>query len=386
MYGRNVCVVNDLSVEEQRHLYSVAAEVKREVLSGKFPEQSDLRKCVYLMFFEDSTRTKESFRNAALSLDFRVNVFDASSSSVNKFETLNDTVRMLAGYTAMQTVFVVRSKIEGLCKSLSDSMTEYAERAGIDCPCFINAGDGRHEHPTQEFLDEFSFLETLKNDDSHIHIALVGDLLLGRTVHSKADGLRVFKSVVVDLVAPSELGLPQLYLDRMIKNGFTVNVFDSIDQYLSCGRVAPIMYYTRLQLERMSSDLLPKEAKLRHATSLRLDHDLPVGTRIFHPLPRHGEYPEIPFEFDKTAFNGYDEQSRNGFFVRTALLGLVTGKYRSGGPPFVEPISPIVRTHKTCQNTACVSHPATKQRDVIPKFQQEGAIVICRFCEHKLCQ
>ena len=60
-------------------------------------------------------------------------------------------------------------------------------------PVFINAGDGRHEHPTQEFLDEFTFLEQRGWDDSHIHVALIGDLFHGRTVHSKADGLNVFR-------------------------------------------------------------------------------------------------------------------------------------------------------------------------------------------------
>ena len=340
MRSKSVCVVSDLTLEEQRFLYKTATIVKADISKGKFPEH-DLRKCAYLMFLEDSTRTKESFRNSSETLNFRTNMFDSNSSSLNKFETLNDTVRMLCGYTAMQSVFIIRSKIEGLCKSLSDAMTVYANRVGIECPSFVNAGDGKHEHPTQEFLDEFSFLELLGGKTERIHIALVGDLLLGRTVHSKADGLRIFDNVVVDLVAPNELQLPADYVEKMKSNGFKLNLFHSLDEYLSSGNAAPILYFTRLQLERMDKSMLEKEKALRAATTLRMDmlSRLPKGAKIYHPLPRHGEMPEIPFEVDATEFNGYDEQSRNGYFVRTALLGLITGVYDSPFPKsFARPI------------------------------------------------
>ena len=96
---------------------------------------------------------------------------------------------------------------------------------------FINGGDGRHEHPTQEFLDEFTFLEQHSPpeqgslDYSHIHLALIGDLRHGRTIHSKVDGLKVFKSVIVDLVAPEDLALPDSYIDRMKSNQFDVRVW-----------------------------------------------------------------------------------------------------------------------------------------------------------------
>ena len=77
----------------------------------------------------------------------------------------------------------------------------------------------------------------------------------------------------------------------------------------------------------------------RAATTLRMEmlRKLPEGAKIYHPLPRHGEFPEIPFEVDKTVFNGYDEQSRNGYFVRTALLGLLTGIY----PDVFTPPNPV---------------------------------------------
>jgi len=342
MRGKSVCVVNDLTTDEQHHLYRTAGDVKKLLSRGEYPRNMQ-SKCAYLMFFEDSTRTKESFRNAAETLSFRTNIFDSASSSLNKFETVNDTVRMLCGYTAMQSVFIIRSKVEGLCRSLGDSISEYSKRAGIETPSFVNAGDGKHEHPTQEFLDEFSFLEQLGGSTDRIHIALVGDLLLGRTVHSKADGLRIFKNVTVDLVAPKELQLPTDYLSKMKANGFLITTYLSLDEYLSQSDVAPVLYFTRLQLERMDKATIAKEFELRKATTLRMEmlSKLPRGAKIYHPLPRHGEMPEIPFEVDRTEFNGYDEQSRNGYFLRTALLGLLTGIYEDLPQ---SPVSPIANT------------------------------------------
>ena len=87
---------------------------------------------------------------------------------------------------------------------------------------FLNAGDGRHEHPTQEFLDEFSFLEQLEWDRSSIHLALVGDLFHGRTAHSKVEGLKIYGKVKVDLIAPDEIGMPPGYVRLMHENGYEV--------------------------------------------------------------------------------------------------------------------------------------------------------------------
>jgi aspartate carbamoyltransferase len=357
---RSVSVVADLSPAEQVQLYQRAARIKDEVRDGTFKQQ-DIRGTCYLLFFEDSTRTKESFRNAAASIGLHVNVFDASTSSLNKSETIGDTVRMLMGYVPMSpAVFVVRSRMEGVTRFLTDSMTEYAGRIGAaHVPVFLNAGDGRHEHPTQEFLDEFTFLEQLDWSLECIHIALIGDLRHGRTVHSKIDGLRIFNRVVIDLIAPPAIQLGQDYLGRSARYGYTVNSFESLDEYFRSGcLVAPILYFTRLQLERLDPDVLAMESSLRLATTFRLDlaSFLPEGCKIYHPLPRHGDHPEIPFQVDRTEWNGYDTQSRNGFYLRAALVGLVTGRFqpesgratavpvtdRPAPPPFPAPIdSPI---------------------------------------------
>ncbi|MBN2508770.1 MAG: aspartate carbamoyltransferase [Spirochaetales bacterium] len=327
--GRSLEVVNSFSVAEQMYLYERTRELKLKTLRGEDVDYfriQDNALSVYIMFLEDSTRTKESFINAARFHGARVNVFNPHTSSFNKKESITDTVKMLFGY-ADRSLFVVRSKEEGLCSWLDEALGDYARQIGYPKPSFINGGDGRHEHPTQEFLDEFSFLEQREWDNSHIHLALVGDLFHGRTVHSKADGLRVFKEVQVDLVAPKELQMPASYIDKMKRNGFLVREYASIDEYLASGATAPIWYFTRLQLERMGDEIREKAQSLRAAVSFTREFlpKIAEGTRFYHPLPRHREFPTIPSFLDATPLNGWDRQSINGYFTRIVEIGLLAG-------------------------------------------------------------
>lgn len=331
--GRTISVVRDLSVDEQVYLYEKTRRLKAALRDRQDVSEFRLNRPelgVYLFFMEDSTRTKESFRNAAKFHNVKVNDFIAEHSSFNKKESITDTIKMLVGYSD-QSVFVVRSKLEGVCRWLEAAIGEYAVKASLPPVSFINAGDGRHEHPTQEFLDEFSFLERLDWKREQIHLALVGDLFHGRTVHSKVDGLRVFGNVRVDLVAPEEIGMPVHYVDQMKRNGFEVRLFASIEEYLAQPSVAKIWYFTRLQLERMGDQLRDKEALFRQAVTFQSGYLSKVleGTKFFHPLPRHSVTPTIPPFLDRTSLNGWDEQSMNGYFTRIIELGLVGGKLGS---------------------------------------------------------
>lgn len=338
--GRTIQVVKDLSLDEQAWLYEKTRRLKEKLTAGD--PAKDFRILnpdlgVYLMFLEDSTRTKESFRNAAKFHGLNLNDFDAKSSSFQKKESITDTVKMLMGYNS-ESIFIIRSRQEGVCRWLEHAMGAYAQKAGLPRPGFINAGDGRHEHPTQEFLDEFSFLEYCRWDRAHLHIALVGDLFHGRTVHSKMEGLRIFREVEVDLVAPPELAMPEYYIEGMRANGFKIRVFESIAEYLAQPKRAPVWYFTRLQLERMGEKLLKRGEALRAAVTFQREHmgKIDPATRFFHPLPRHSEMPTIPTFLDDTPFNAWDEQSRNGYFTRIVeigmLGGLFGGDFRGAGP------------------------------------------------------
>ncbi len=204
--GRSLTVIDDFSIEERGYLFDKTRRLKDAMIAQDERVLEEFRIDdpdfgIYEVFLEDSTRTKESFRNAAKFHRSKVSDLHGDSSSFNKGESYADTFNTLAGYE--NSVFIVRSKLEGVCRWLQDEATGYAQRNKLwRKPAFINAGDGKHEHPTQELLDEFTFLEDNNWSQEQIHLALVGDLYHGRTVHSKADGLRLFKSVKVDLIAP----------------------------------------------------------------------------------------------------------------------------------------------------------------------------------------
>lgn len=345
--GRSVAVVNDLTVQEQWFLYQKTRELKDAIKKGEDLSPFRLQNpeaCVYLMFMENSTRTKESFRNAAEFHGMKVNVFDCATSSFQKNETITDTIKMLCGYSTGQSLFVIRSKVEGVCTWMDEAIgNEFSSRHDLQRPSFINAGDGRHEHPSQELLDEFSFLEHKGWNTDSIHLALIGDLFHGRTVHSKVDGLKLYGKVEVDLVAPPELELPLDYLERMTAAGFVVRKFASIEQYLEQGKVAKIWYFTRLQLERMGDKVLSKAPALRKAVTFQREflEKLPKDTKFFHPLPRDAKNPELPFWLDNTDLNGWDQQSRNGYFTRIILLGMLSGRLKQTGTLSGQPAYPL---------------------------------------------
>lgn len=350
--GRTVAIVNDLTLKEQWYAYHKTRELKEAIRTGECLDIFRLRNieaAVYTIFMEDSTRTKESFRNAAEFHGMKVNVFDAKTSSFQKNETITDTIKMLCGYSIGQSIFVIRSKVEGVCRWLEEAIGEYTKARGFPQASFINAGDGRHEHPSQELLDEFSFLEHKGWDTSSVHLVLLGDLFHGRTVHSKVDGLRIYRKVDVDLIAPPELALPSMYEDRMVAAGFNVRKFESIDEYLAQPKVATIWYFTRLQLERMGEKVLSKSLQLRTAVTFRRDMvaKLPPNTKFFHPLPRDASYPTLPYWLDGTELNGWDQQSQNGYFTRIVLLGMLGGHFGEDfeleEAPRLAPNSPSMR-------------------------------------------
>ena len=176
-------------------------------------------------------------------------------------------------------------------------------------------------------LDEFTLIEDNAGSIDHLHIALVGDLFHGRTVHSKAEGLTIFKEVKVDLIAPPELSMPQQYVNKMKNNGFEVRTFSSLQEYLGQPDTANRFYFTRPQLERMGEEILKRQHSLREAVTFRKDFlgKVKGDTFFYHPMPRHKVHPTIPTFLDKTPLNHWEGQSINGMFTRITLLAAVAG-------------------------------------------------------------
>jgi aspartate carbamoyltransferase len=328
--GRSVSVINDLSKDEQWYLYNKTREMKGAIVhhDDLSPFQINSSNVgAYLVFIEPSTRTKESFLNAVKFHNIKTNIFDATTSSFNKKESYSDTFRMLTTYSPY-SIYIIRTKLEGVTRWLDYDLGQFADRMGLQKPAFINGGDGKHEHPTQEILDEYTFLEQNNFNRDHIHIALVGDLYHGRTVHSKADGLDIFNHVEVDLIAPSELAMPLHYKKKMESNGFAIREFESIEEYVAQDKRADIWYFTRLQLERMGEDVKQHAERLTSSVTFRREwiEKMQEGTKFYHPLPRNREYPTIPFFLDKTPLNGWDVQAMNGYYTRAVLVGMMGGR------------------------------------------------------------
>lgn len=354
--GRSLAVINDFSLDERLYLFEKTRELKSLYEAGKKEELERFRIDdsdfgVYEVFLESSTRTKESFKNAAEFHRIKISNLDVGASSINKKESYADTFNTLAGYN--NSIFIVRSKLEGVCRWLEINGKAFAKRNKLSVPpSFINAGDGKHEHPTQELLDEYTFLEKNNWKRDSIHLALIGDLFHGRTVHSKVQGLKIFNNVTVDLIAPGELALPDHYVHEMEANGYKVRIFDSIDAYVQEKEIADMWYFTRPQLERMGDDILKIADSLRSKITFRQEFMkyLPEGTIFYHPLPRHKEHPTIPTFLDSTPLNGWEVQSINGKLIRIVLLGLTAGKLgddfsgvedkvQSSKAPFIEEIT-----------------------------------------------
>jgi aspartate carbamoyltransferase len=383
--GRSLCVIDDFSKEERLYFFSQVKKLKDAVTADDRATIDSFRINdpdfgIYEVFLEDSTRTKESFRNSANFHHVKLTEMNTEHSSFNKSESYADTFNTLCGYN--NRIFVIRSKVEGVCRYLREECTAYARRNGLPyTPAFINAGDGKHEHPTQELLDEFSFLEDNGWDTSYLHIALVGDLYHGRTVHSKVNGLTLWKKVKVDLIAPDELAMPEHYVIQMKDNGFDVRIFKSIEEYLAQKDVADKWYFTRPQLERMGEKILAKADRLRASITFRPEFmdRIPQGTKFYHPLPRHKEHPTIPTFLDDTPLNGWEKQSINGMYCRIVLLGLVAGKLGSDFVPTATEKAPDIPKEEWIREI--IPGPRQKKEEVSEGVRPiSNGIVIDHIC------
>src|SRR5581483_9045934 len=219
---RHLLSVSDLAREDVERILATAGSFARsqERETKKLPT---LRGRVVLnLFFESSTRTSSSFELAAKRLSADTVTVRASGSSVEKGEALKDTALTLSAYEP--DVIVLRHPEAGagqLVARLTDA-------------CVVNAGDGKHQHPTQALLDLYTLRETFGRLDE-LHVAVVGDVLHSRVARSLVQALRLVGSEAI-LVGP-----PALLPDGV---GPTSHDIDAI-------RDADVVYVLRMQRERM---------------------------------------------------------------------------------------------------------------------------------------
>lgn len=235
------------------------------------------------MFYEPSTRTSASFDAAMQRLGGRTIAIATSQSSVQKGETLQDTLRTLACYG---DAVVLRHPEETSVK---------AARKFSPVPV-INGGNGSKEHPTQAFLDLFTIREELGTVQG-LTITFLGDLLYGRPVHSLIYLLQHYQ-VKVQLVSPKSLALPPTVHEQLVQSGQLLAVSETLTPEILAR--SDVLYCTRVQQERFPS----KEEFEKVRGSYRIDNATLQNAKssmiVMHPLPRNEEIAE-EVDFDPRA-------------------------------------------------------------------------------------
>ncbi|HAJ99049.1 MAG TPA: aspartate carbamoyltransferase [Bacteroidales bacterium] len=300
MKNRSLVSISDFTKEEQMRVLEVAQEFEKN------PVQNIMEGFVVAsLFFEPSTRTRLSFESAANRLGGRVIGFsEAGSTSVKKGESLRDTILTIASYADL---IVMRNPVEGSARFASE----------ISNVPIINAGDGANQHPTQTLLDLYSIEKTQGTLDN-LHVAFVGDLKYGRTVHSLVIALCNFNTTF-HLVSPTELKLPSSVKMFIKEKNLEYHQYTNMEDILP---VADVLYMTRIQRERFSDPLEYERIK----NSYNLHNDMLQETKdnlkVMHPLPRVNE---IDVNVDANPKAYYFEQALNGVFVRQALMATILG-------------------------------------------------------------
>ena len=197
-------------------------------------------KSVFNLFFENSTRTRTTFEIAAKRLSADVINLNVATSSTKKGETLLDTVDNLCAMHA--DMFVVRHASSGAPYLIA----QHLENTGRDHIHVVNAGDGRHAHPTQGLLDMYT-IRHYKKEFHNLTVAIVGDVLHSRVARSQIAALTTLGVPEVRVIGPKTL-LPT----DVEKMG--VRVFHSMEEGL---KGVDVVMMLRLQNERMNGALLP---------------------------------------------------------------------------------------------------------------------------------
>jgi aspartate carbamoyltransferase catalytic subunit len=299
-----------LTVEglERHHLVEIldVAESLAEVAERRVKKLPTLiGKTVVNLFFEPSTRTRTTFELAAKRLSADVLNLNISVSSTSKGETLRDTLRNIE---AMQVdMFVVRHASSGAA--------EFVARQVAPHIAVLNAGDGRHAHPTQALLDVFT-IRRHKPDFTELTVAIVGDILHSRVARSQIHALNILGTREVRVIGPRTL------LPTGVES-LGVQVFHDLDAGL-CGVDVVIML--RLQRERMQGALLPSEQEFFRCyglTEARLVRAKPDAL-VMHPGPINRGV-EIDSAVADGARSVILEQVTHGIAVRMAVMSLIAG-------------------------------------------------------------
>lgn len=305
---RHLVGIEPLTADEVRTLLSKAKSYEGVSTSRALPKNADLHgKVVVNLFYEDSTRTRASFRLAASRLSADVLDMSASGSSVSKGETLVDTARNIEAMGV--DIIVCRHSQSGAAIQLAQA---------TNC-AIVNAGDGQHEHPTQALLDSYTIAKRLGRDDDFdftgLTVAIVGDIGHSRVARSNVHCLTKLGAKVI-FVGPPTL-LPGSFA------GLDCEMSHDLDDVLPRVDVVNML---RVQFERLAGPAFPSQREYTTlygltAARMQLAKDDLV---VMHPGPMNRG-----LEIESAVADGPNsvilDQVANGLAVRMATLALVAG-------------------------------------------------------------
>lgn len=268
-------------------------------------------KTVINLFFEPSTRTRTTFELAAKRLSADVMNVQVETSATRKGESLRDTLRNLE---AMRSdMFIVRHEASGAPFFIARQVAPEV--------CVINAGDGRHAHPTQAMLDAFT-IRRRKGEFAPLSIAIVGDVAHSRVARSEIHALRTLGVRDLRVVGPRTL-IP-IGIERL-----GVRVFEHLEQGIAG---CDVIVMLRLQHERMESALLPSAHEYFQVyglTEKRLRAAKPDAI-VMHPGPINRGV-EIDSAVADGAHSVILQQVSHGIAVRMAIMAMAMGTRAEGG-------------------------------------------------------
>jgi aspartate carbamoyltransferase catalytic subunit len=304
-YGQDIISVRQFTRDNLDYIFGVADEMRAVV---RRVGSTDLLKGHVLacVFYEPSTRTSSSFIAAMSRMGGSViPINEVRYSSVTKGESLPDTIRTLESYA---DVIVLRHPEIGA----SEVAAKYARKP------IINAGDGVGEHPTQALLDLYTIRTDLGRLDG-LHVAMVGDLRYGRTVHSLARLLCLY-DVRMTFVSPEILRLPLDVMNEVKDHNLPVRETYDVNDVIAD---VDVLYVTRVQRERFADQAQYDEVKDWYVITPELMEKAKEQMVVMHPLPRVSE---ISYAIDDDPRAAYFRQMENGMYIRMALLAAVLGK------------------------------------------------------------
>ncbi|MCI5950654.1 MAG: aspartate carbamoyltransferase catalytic subunit [Parolsenella sp.] len=289
---RNLINTTDLTADDITQILDTARSME-EINHRTIKKVPALRgRTIVNLFLEASTRTRSSFEIAEKRLSADSLNVQGSSSSVSKGECLEDTIKTLNSYGI--DMFVCRARNAGT----AELITHYTDAR------VINAGDGKHAHPSQALLDLYTMREHFGKLEG-LKVAIVGDLLHSRVVGSLAPALRTMGAKVT-LVGPPTFQLPE----PEVFGAEETYDFDSVIED------ADVVYMLRVQLERMEGATIPSKREYNRLWGLTAERHarMKENALVMHPGPmnRGMEIDSIPAD------------AQNSFVTRQVAAGLYT--------------------------------------------------------------